>query len=603
MVKDNNNNNNIIKEHIDAMRAAYPSLSQMKDYEVFTLLCIKYYFYSDGTPFDPELVSEYITDGTNDGGIDAVFNDPNSDTNDVVIVQSKYYEKTKLSDKNVAGELYKISETIKALDNFKVSDFNEKVKAAYEAAKSEKDDSGSVRVVFFTSYAPASKKESEKLASASKKYFESLDLDMYFQSDISDQIESVDNEKLLVESGTLKIDDPDNYLAYQESVIVNISAQSLQTLQKTYGNSLLGMNLRYYIKGQTSVDNGIRETVEKEPKTFWYRNNGIIIVCDDYKIDGKELRLHNFSIINGGQTTNMIGRLDIEDDFCLQCKVIKTNGDDQNDKDQFTHKIAEATNSQKPIKQSDLHSNAPEQIRMRENLVNKNVYYILKKGDKAPKKYSEPYQVTSIDKIGKLGLAVVWQMPGSARNCPKKIYQNEYYYSIYSKNVNAKVYVDALKISYYYSLFQKIAAKEEKYDDRTVKPVIRNGATYQLACIAYLAKVNSGLFTHHAIMNLQNSTDEMRDELKKMDGLEGLILKEVQDEKETFMNIFSTLSQNVLGYCYKMEMRNDKSLVAANYLKSDSVYYRDILEQLWYVYNDKDLGLKKNLDKIFGSSN
>ena len=150
MVKENNND--IIKEHIDAMKANYPSLREMKDYEVFTLLCIKYFFYSDGTPFDPELMSECITDGANDGGIDAVFNDPNSDTNDVIIVQSKYYEKTKLLDKNVAGELYKISETIKALDSFKVSGINEKVKFAYEAAKSEKDDSGNVRVVFFTTY-------------------------------------------------------------------------------------------------------------------------------------------------------------------------------------------------------------------------------------------------------------------------------------------------------------------------------------------------------------------------------------------------------------------------------------------------------------------
>ena len=602
MVKENNND--IIKQRIDAMKSAYRLLSQMKDYEVFTLLCIKYFYYSDGTPFDPELVNEYITDGTNDGGIDAIFNDPTSDTNDVIIVQSKNYEKTKLTAENIAGEANKISETIKKLDSFKASGLNEKVKTAYSTAKSLKDESGIVLVVFFTSYAQASAREASKLRSTGAKCLESYEFELNFQRDISDQIESIDNEKRFIESGELKIDELGNCLKYHDSAIVNISAQSLQKLQNQFGKNLLGMNLRYYIH-QKSVDDGIKDTVEKEPDTFWYKNNGVIIVCDAYEIDGTVLKLHNFSIVNGGQTTNMIGRLDIEKDFCLQCKVIKTDGNNQYEKDQFTHKIAEASNSQKPIKQSDLRSNTPEQILLKEKLKKENVYYILKKGDKAPKKFAEHYQVAKIDEIGKLGLAVVLQMPGSARNCRTKIYQDEYYNSIFSQSINAKVYADALKIVDYYSQFQKIAAKEEKYDDRTVKPAIRNGATYQLACIAYLAKVNCGLFTHHAIMQLQNNTDELREELKKMDGLEGLILNQIEDESDTFMSIFSIISQNVLGYCYKMEMRqrNDQSLVAANYLKSDSVYYRDILEQLWFVYNEKDFGLKKNLDKIFGSNN
>ena len=602
MVKENNND--IIKEHIDAMKAANPSLRTMQDYEVFTLLCIKYFFYSDGTPFDLDIVSEYITDGTNDGGIDAIFNDPTSDTNDVIIVQSKNYEKTKLTSENIAGELNKISDTIKKLDNFKASGLNEKVKTAYSTAKSLKDESGVVRVVFFTSYAPASKKESNKLRSTGAKCFDPYEFEINFQQDISEQIEGVDNEKLFIESGKLEIDARDNYLKYQNSVIVNISAQSLQLLQLKYGKSLLGMNLRYYIR-QKSVDDGIKETVEKEPDTFWYKNNGVIIVCDDYEIDGTELKLHNFSIVNGGQTTNMIGRLDIEKDFYLQCKVIKTDGNDQYEKDQFTHKIAEASNSQKPIKQSDLRSNTPEQILLKTELQKENVYYILKKGDKAPKKYAEPYQVTKIDEIGKLGLAVVWQMPGSARNCRTKIYQDEYYYSIFSQSVNAKVYADALKIVYYYSLFKKNALNEEMYDDLTVKPVIRNAETYQLSCIAYLAKVKCGLVDHATVRKLQNSTDELKNELKKMDGLNGLILNQVEDEKETFMNIFSTLSEHVLGFCYEREtqIKGDLSLAAANYLKRDSIYYKDILKQLWTVYNNPKMDLKENIDKILGSSN
>lgn len=104
------------KFHIENFKNKYPAFSYLKDYEVFSLLCIKYFFFSDaGTSFDQDLVLEYLTDGANDGGIDAIFNDPTSEGNDVIIVQSKYYEHSELSAQDVAGELYKINETIKLL--------------------------------------------------------------------------------------------------------------------------------------------------------------------------------------------------------------------------------------------------------------------------------------------------------------------------------------------------------------------------------------------------------------------------------------------------------------------------------------------------------
>ena len=36
-----------------------------------------------------------------------------------------------------------------------------------------------------------------------------------------------------------------------------------------------------------------------------------------------ELELYNFSIVNGGQTTNLIGRTNFDNDFPIMCKVIK----------------------------------------------------------------------------------------------------------------------------------------------------------------------------------------------------------------------------------------------------------------------------------------
>ncbi|WRK55119.1 hypothetical protein SD457_10025 [Coprobacillaceae bacterium CR2/5/TPMF4] len=76
--------------------------------------------------FDQDIVDVYLTDGANDGGIDAIFNDPTSEGNDVIIVQSKFYETTTLKIDNIAGELYKINEALKKLQSNKISEFNEK---------------------------------------------------------------------------------------------------------------------------------------------------------------------------------------------------------------------------------------------------------------------------------------------------------------------------------------------------------------------------------------------------------------------------------------------------------------------------------------------
>lgn len=51
-------------------------------------------------------------------------------------------------------------------------------------------------------------------------------------------------------------------------------------------------------------------------------------------------------------------------------------------KDKFALEIAEATNSQKPVKKADLKANTPEQIRLKERLNRCQVYYITKKAIK-----------------------------------------------------------------------------------------------------------------------------------------------------------------------------------------------------------------------------
>ena len=139
---------NYIEERINALKGSNKTFQNMQEYHLFTILCMKYFFFNEDKQFDQDDIITYLTDGGNDGGIDAVFNDPNSESNDVIVVQSKFYENTKLYNNDIVGELYKISETIKNIDACKISGINENVVTAYRNAMSQKEDSGIVRIVF-----------------------------------------------------------------------------------------------------------------------------------------------------------------------------------------------------------------------------------------------------------------------------------------------------------------------------------------------------------------------------------------------------------------------------------------------------------------------
>lgn len=581
------NNQNFIREHIDTLKKDYPIFRNYQDYHVFIFLCIKYFFFAETNSFDPDSVQDYLTDGSNDGGIDAIFNDPNSENNDMIIIQCKYYENSTLNNQEVFSELCKISETIKAIDNHKVSALNEQVVSAYRNAKSQMEDSGNIKVVFFTSYAPKNLREQNKIEKVNAKMFNAFDFEMNFFKDIVAQIETIDNGKLCVEQDSLNLDRPNNYLSYEESVIVNISASSLQDLQNRRRNGLLGMNLRYFVR-KKEVDNAIQKTISEEPQNFWYKNNGIIIICENYEIDGKVLRLYNFSIINGGQTTNRIGRSDINEDFFLQCKVVKTKGITSSERDSFALSIAEASNAQKPIKKSDLKSNTPEQLRLRERLLKKHIYYITKKGDKAPKQFSD-YQITSLEKVGKLSLATILQMPGSARSNSQRMYNDNYYYSIFGQNSPEGVIADALKISWYYDRFKKTSIKGQGLDEKTVLPMMKNGKTFQLAAITFLCKINYNVFSYESVANNINNTDQLKQILQSVNGMFQIISQRLDNEENIFYEIFSIIGDEVLGYCFQnaveLAVKDQHTLAPSDYLKSDNNYYKDIIPRLWRMYH------------------
>lgn len=596
-------NTTYVKYDLEGLKNKYPVFSEMNDPQLFTLFCIRYCIYVEDTvPFDGEYLLDYLVDGANDGGIDAIINNPNSSDNEVIIIQSKFYNNTKLTKDIIYGELCKIKCTLSDLGNNIVENYNKKLISAYNNVMDEKEDSAGIKVYLFTAYIPKTKSEREKLEKAASRTVSNLDCEIIFGDIIFNEYERFECGKITVDKDVLTLDRENNFLQYEESVIVNISAKSLQNLQNRKQNSLLGMNLRYFVK-QKVVDDGIDNTIKNDSDNFWYKNNGIVIACTDYEIKGNKLVLYNFSIINGGQTTNRIGNLNISKDFFLQCKVVKVKGADEKEQMDFANDIAEATNAQKAIRKNDLKANTPEQQRLWKKLHSVHVYYSTKKGDKAPTGYDKNIEVATLDKVGKLCLAGCLQMPGSSRSNASKMFDEENYNIIFGDKAEPQVIKDLMIINYYYEMYKKEIKKansEYSLQLAEVNQIAANSSRTILAIIAYVSKVKNGVINEELLRNNENNIDRFREILKKTEGFCHVLSKDLNtnDIKEKMYNVFRLLNGYVVYQAFaNFKRNNNRSTSVSDFLKLDNNYYEYTLKNLWLDLDMNDI-LKRSLDSI-----
>lgn len=90
-------------------------------------------------------------------------------------------------------------------------------------------------------------------------------------------------------------------------------AAYLALLEREDGQGLregiFNLNVRGY-QGDAGVNERIRETLAgPERAQFLLRNNGVTIVADALEIEGRQVRLDNFQIVNGLQTSTVIYRM------------------------------------------------------------------------------------------------------------------------------------------------------------------------------------------------------------------------------------------------------------------------------------------------------
>ena len=535
---------------------------------------------------------DLVTDGANDGGIDFLYYD--EEENKLSVCQSKFTGS--LTNDEIIKEIGKAYSTVQNFKKSHTGSYNEKLKKALQNAldRLPDDNSDNIEYVVFST-APIDINSAKKKIENTNHDFSIDTISIYQLDDIERAIQRVQENLSTVVYEKVKIDRPKNYLEYEsddlEGIFCNVSSYSVVQLYNKYsGAGLFDLNIRRYIRNKL-VDTGITNTLNSDRENFWFLNNGIIIACTEFEVDGNTVKLSNFSIVNGGQTTQLIGTYKGTNskEFYIPCKIVATK--DERKATRFYTKIAEATNSQKPIYPRDLKSNSPEMLRLSRWLENEKIYLEIKRGYKPSKKYKH---YIKNDELGKLILSFALQKPGTARNGKSKIFEPDTYDRIfkvnYEKDASKKAFIiDLIDLNDRYDEIEK------KYKvnglDEIQTEVLKNGKQIIFALLGVCYRLINSDISENDLLSSPESVSNIPFTYGKF------ISNYIEDDFERKLDKSIKDIVKILADIYKQAFNGKKTTSVSNFFKSDLRYYNEILPKFSESF-DYNVGedLKQNMD-------
>ena len=365
---------------------------------------------------------------------------------------------------------------------------------------------------------------------------------------------------------------------------------------KFFSAGLFDLNIRKYIRN-TLVDNGIKRTLNNNRDNFWFLNNGIIIACEDFTIDGNRIHLENFSIVNGGQTTHLIAthKGTNTNEFYLPCKIVATK--DEKQASFFFTSIAEATNSQKPIFARDLKSNTPEMVRLSRWLKDESIYLEIKRGCK-PEKGFKPKTKISNEELGQLILSFVYQKPGTSRSGKKAIFENQNIYKqIYQENyqkipAKKQFILDLIDLNDRYKEVENKFKQERLDPDQIV--ILKNGKQTIFALMGVCYMLVNGDISEKDILDNPKILSDVNFEY-------GALLSSYKEDdiEEKFEQIIYDIVEIVTD-AFKNAFESNNITSPSNFMKTDLKYYNEIAHKFIKSFNygvGKDIKLNWDIFK------
>jgi len=93
-----------------------------------------------------------------------------------------------------------------------------------------------------------------------------------------------------------------------ENITFAIPGTTLQEIALKAKESLFNWNIRRFLGKKGEVNKGLMHTLDNEPGHFYYYNNGISALCENFDFDEKtkKLRIKKMQIVNGAQIIGAI---------------------------------------------------------------------------------------------------------------------------------------------------------------------------------------------------------------------------------------------------------------------------------------------------------
>lgn len=562
-----------IKKHYQESNISIP------DESAFEILILQYFFYKEKEiSFLNGKIEDHLTNGPNDGGIDLVYYDEDDEI--LSIVQCKT---TNLSSDEIIDAIRKMHTTVKAFENQNTGAYSDKLKRILQENLDRLPDTGQIEYhVFYLGNFDSNIFE-RQLKNSSISDLE----DMVFVTDlpkINTQISNIQDVTTKVSEFKAKLDKPNNFLEYESSenygVLINISSKSIIKMYNAFKDKgLFDMNIRKFVPNKL-VDSGIRKTLDSDRENFWFYNNGLIIACEDFIIDGNTIKIYNFSIVNGGQTTNLLGNYkgSNSQEFFIPCKVVYKKDNSNREKvDEFFTKIAETTNSQKPIKASDLKSNTPEMITLRRALENYHIDFQIKRGERARSNMTK----IKNEEFGQLILSFVMQKPGTARSNKKALFENNNIYaSVFKKNYVASqdkmnFIVDLIKFYERFKFIVEDMKRDENLFELNARDILKNGTFILFALFGVLYRIHN-----NEIQSFKEAVDNPA-LLGENTFVYGKFISNytADDLDNKIRNLIIELVL-LIEERYSMLLEAEEVTSVSNYFKTDKKYHEDLLKSI-----------------------
>ena len=295
--------------------------------------------------------ADAIVDGANDLGIDAYLPVDFSD-NKIRLFQSKY------GTSHSMEAIAKFKEDVKRLLKSDVTKMRPEL--AHLVTKI-RDKNLKVECCYVTD---------QEVEYENEEYFEIIDIEEIIQ-----RLWSRIKKPAAGKKSTIKLE---KMLGHENTILGILKLRELTEFISKNRDYVFESNIRQWMQFKTTVNKGIRETLQNAPDKFFYYNNGITIVVSNFEeLENNSILLHAPQIVNGAQTSNsIVDRAKRTHNLDGSITVTIIRADDEEDQNNIT----KYRNSQNSVRGKDLVSLMDFHKSIKSQLQNSGYFYEIQAG-------------------------------------------------------------------------------------------------------------------------------------------------------------------------------------------------------------------------------